>query len=128
MQRGISLNCLPPEVMARCVALILQASRLTCASASLLLFVGFAAHAHPGGLNAEGCHNNRKTGEYHCHGGAHRAAPRPVDGMIALHQAPRQNRGPSTSPTAGLPPGCFVGPRGGTYTITKSGRKNYSGC
>ena len=23
--------------------------------------------AHPGGLNAEGCHNNRKTGEYHCH-------------------------------------------------------------
>lgn len=27
-----------------------------------------------------------------------------------------------------LPPGCYVGPRGGTYTITKSGRKNYSGC
>ncbi|MFO1033502.1 MAG: YHYH domain-containing protein [Hyphomicrobiales bacterium] len=26
------------------------------------------AHAHPhGGLNAEGCHTNRKTGEYHCH-------------------------------------------------------------
>ncbi|HET7605751.1 MAG TPA: excalibur calcium-binding domain-containing protein [Sphingomicrobium sp.] len=25
------------------------------------------AQAHPGGLNAEGCHNNRKTGEYHCH-------------------------------------------------------------
>lgn len=23
--------------------------------------------AHPGGLNAQGCHNNRKTGEYHCH-------------------------------------------------------------
>ncbi|QEO24847.1 excalibur calcium-binding domain-containing protein [Xanthomonas translucens pv. undulosa] len=27
------------------------------------------AFAHPGGLNAEGCHNNRKTGEYHCHRG-----------------------------------------------------------
>ena len=26
--------------------------------------------AHPGGLNAEGCHNNRKTGGYHCHRGA----------------------------------------------------------
>jgi hypothetical protein len=26
-----------------------------------------AARAHPGGLNAEGCHTNRKTGEYHCH-------------------------------------------------------------
>jgi hypothetical protein len=23
--------------------------------------------AHGGGLNAEGCHNNRKTGDYHCH-------------------------------------------------------------
>lgn len=27
-----------------------------------------------------------------------------------------------------LPSGCYVGPRGGTYTITKSGRKNYGGC
>lgn len=27
------------------------------------------ASAHPGGLNAEGCHNNRKTGGYHCHRG-----------------------------------------------------------
>ena len=25
------------------------------------------AIAHPGGLNGEGCHNNRKTGGYHCH-------------------------------------------------------------
>lgn len=23
---------------------------------------------------------------------------------------------------------CFVGPRGGTYTITASGKKNYGGC
>lgn len=23
---------------------------------------------------------------------------------------------------------CHVGPRGGTYTITKSGKKNYGGC
>lgn len=23
--------------------------------------------AHSGGLNADGCHNNRKTGDYHCH-------------------------------------------------------------
>lgn len=36
------------------------------------------AVAHPGGLNAEGCHNNRRTGDYHCHrgssGGSRRAA------------------------------------------------------
>lgn len=25
------------------------------------------AFAHGGGLNAQGCHNNRKTGDYHCH-------------------------------------------------------------
>jgi hypothetical protein len=38
---------------------------------SSIIFSGLtglgAAEAHPGGLNAEGCHNNRKTGEYHCH-------------------------------------------------------------
>lgn len=26
-----------------------------------------SAYAHGGGLNAQGCHNNRKTGGYHCH-------------------------------------------------------------
>lgn len=32
--------------------------------------------AHPGGLNAQGCHNNRKTSEYHCHRtGAERPLP-----------------------------------------------------
>lgn len=37
-----------------------------------LLIVGFATPAagHSGGLNAQGCHNNRKTGDYHCHRGA----------------------------------------------------------
>ena len=32
--------------------------------------VGFPTEpvaGHPGGLNSEGCHNNRKTGDYHCH-------------------------------------------------------------
>jgi hypothetical protein len=33
---------------------------------SLLLAAGMAV-AHPGGLNAEGCHTNKATGEYHCH-------------------------------------------------------------
>lgn len=39
----------------------------------LLLWAGChrvpPASAHSGGLNAEGCHNNRKTGGYHCHRG-----------------------------------------------------------
>lgn len=33
-----------------------------------LFFVGSSpAFAHGGGLNSQGCHNNRKTGDYHCH-------------------------------------------------------------
>lgn len=32
--------------------------------------------AHPGGLNSEGCHNNRKTGGYHCHRGSSSAPQR----------------------------------------------------
>lgn len=27
------------------------------------------AWAHPGRTNGAGCHNNRRTGDYHCHGG-----------------------------------------------------------
>jgi hypothetical protein len=26
-----------------------------------------SAVSHPGGTNADGCHTNRQTGEYHCH-------------------------------------------------------------
>lgn len=29
--------------------------------------------AHPGGLAADGCHNDRKNGGRHCHGGATRS-------------------------------------------------------
>jgi endonuclease YncB( thermonuclease family) len=36
----------------------------------ILALVPAAAHAHGGGLNKEGCHNNRQTGDYHCHRGA----------------------------------------------------------
>ncbi len=32
-----------------------------------LLIFPYQAYSHGGGLNAEGCHNNRKTGDYHCH-------------------------------------------------------------
>ncbi|AXB75504.1 YHYH domain-containing protein [Novosphingobium sp. P6W] len=37
----------------------------------------FAADAHPGGLDAAGCHNNRKTGNYHCHRGSGGRGPAP---------------------------------------------------
>lgn len=81
-------------------------------SFALVLAGGFV-YAHSGGTDAQGCHTNRKTGDHHCHGSkgsSAAAAPQP--------SAPPQSGGPT----------CYVGPRGGTYTITKSGRKNYSGC
>lgn len=34
---------------------------------SITMLGSSTASAHPGGLNAQGCHNNRKTGDYHCH-------------------------------------------------------------
>lgn len=34
---------------------------------ALLMFVPTEALGHGGGLNKDGCHNNRKTGDYHCH-------------------------------------------------------------
>lgn len=50
--------------------------------ASLIVFAGFGTaspvHAHGGGLNAEGCHNDRKNGGYHCH----RAAAPPAQTLF----------------------------------------------
>jgi hypothetical protein len=34
-----------------------------------LLLAGSPLMAHPGGLAADGCHNDRKNGGRHCHGG-----------------------------------------------------------
>ncbi len=40
----------------------------------LILAVAAPSFGHSGGLNSQGCHNNRKTGDYHCH----RSAPPPA--------------------------------------------------
>lgn len=43
--------------------------RLLAAAALAVLVAARAApaFAHGGGLDANGCHHNRKTGDYHCH-------------------------------------------------------------
>ena len=95
--------------------------------ASLLGLISASAHAHGGGLNAEGCHNERRTGGYHCHRAPSvpRDTPRkPSEPIPPAEDARRLGGGPSSYER----PTCHVGPRGGTYTITRSGRKNYSGC
>lgn len=69
-----------------------MASRTTIRTALIagaLIAAPVAVVAHPGGLNGEGCHNNRKTGDYHCH----RAGGGSRGGGSA---APRTLRGPST--------------------------------
>jgi hypothetical protein len=148
--------------------------RTSLAVALALALAHSGALAHGGGLNAKGCHNNRKTGDYHCH-----RAP-PVAPPVQRF-APEEQRAQQLPPSAGRPQGgadvslaereraliererlliereralvggrptvpatqalvpqessrrgggptCHVGPRGGTYTITASGRKNYGGC
>ena len=40
-------------------------------------FSGLAVQAHPGGLAADGCHNDRKAGGRHCHRGTTSAPSEP---------------------------------------------------
>lgn len=96
--------------------------------AVLLLVPWASAAAHGGGLNAEGCHHNRRLGDYHCH-----RAPAVVSPAVTPQRAVPATAQSATSAGAqpvpsSTVPTCHVGPRGGTYTITKSGKKNYSGC
>lgn len=50
--------------------------RLALPLACLCLLAATESHAHGGGLNADGCHTNRKTGDYHCHRSPASGAPR----------------------------------------------------
>ncbi len=49
-----------------------KTGRVVCALMALAsaAFLLKEADAHPGALNASGCHNVRATGDYHCHAGA----------------------------------------------------------
>jgi hypothetical protein len=100
----------------------------TIYAAALAVLLAGAAHAHGGGLNSEGCHNNRKTGDYHCH----RASAALAQSTASIAPSGVQQKSGSVpnklAPQSIGAPTCYVGPRGGTYTITKSGKKNYSGC
>lgn len=64
---------------------------LLCAACSL----SSAADAHSGGLNADGCHNNRKTGDYHCH-----RAPAALKDASASYAA-RRNLAPASADSRG---------------------------
>ena len=53
------------------------------------------ALAHPGGLNSEGCHTNRKTGEYHCHGAGFRFALFKLFGLLVVRLSKSARHGVS---------------------------------
>ena len=91
-----------------------------------LLLASGIVRPHGGGLNAEGCHNNRKTGDYHCHR-APSVQRAPAESAPSRPSRLTPERQGVAQPSSDGPT-CYVGPRGGTYTITKSGKKNYSGC
>lgn len=52
-----------PAAVSRCP----DGTMVLAALLPLALLAAGSASAHGGGLNAEGCHTNRKTGDYHCH-------------------------------------------------------------
>lgn len=45
---------------------------------TVALSLPILSFAHPGRTNAQGCHNNRKTGDYHCHNSGSAKAPAKV--------------------------------------------------
>jgi len=73
------------------------------------LFVTGAAYAHPGGLNAQGCHNDRKNGGYHCH-----RAPQPSPPPRTRNDQPR-----SLLPPGGAYPNCAAARAAGAAPIQR---------
>lgn len=89
--------------------------RSTWPVVTALLFTGVVLSgppvlAHGGGLNAEGCHTNRSTGDYHCHRSpAPEYQPAPARRSWSARSAFRsQVPCPSTGRTTGRCPGYEV--------------------
>lgn len=70
--------------------------------AAALAWPAVPAGAHSGGLDKDGCHTNRKTGEYHCH----RGAPPSAAAQARPREAP-----PARLAPAHLPPANGAAPR-----------------
>ena len=80
--------------------------RLPGSIVSIVLLLGLGVPAapvaaHGGGLNAEGCHNNRKTGDYHCHRGG---TPAPSKRSYGLASSGASFRNCTAARAAGAAP------------------------
>lgn len=49
--------------------MLVMGTALTFALPAIMPYENSALLAHPGGLAKDGCHNDRKAGTRHCHGG-----------------------------------------------------------
>ena len=49
--------------------MIAQVALMILVSVSTVALTAGSVHAHGGGLDAHGCHHDRKNGGYHCHQG-----------------------------------------------------------
>lgn len=75
-------------------------SRVGAGLALLALATTSGAYAHGGGLDRNGCHTNRKTGDYHCHGAPAKPPPPPT----ANRAEPRAAATTPTEPTRVVAP------------------------
>lgn len=66
--------------------------RLACVLCMFWLLPGQVL-AHAGGLDASGCHTNRKTSEYHCHRSSASPNNRPVPQRALVDQRSRSDLG-----------------------------------
>lgn len=98
----------------------MTAIRKAIVTALLASSIG-SVFAHGGGLDANGCHFQRSTGEYHCHRGNY-VPPTPNPAW----QAPQRKAQPNQLYAPAVDNTCYTGPRGGRYRIV-NGRKRY-GC
>lgn len=60
---------------------------LPAALVVLMLAAPLAVAAHPGGTNGDGCHTNRKTGDYHCHKARGSSGARPLPATPRIWEA-----------------------------------------
>lgn len=100
----------------------------------VLLALSAGAHAQTPSILLEACNAMEPASKrLDCLRAANASAPAGQRAAVntpnaAYQRPPTAAASPSTASQTSGGQTCYVGPRGGTYTITASGRKNYSGC
>jgi len=82
----------------------------------LLLLASGGVAAHGGGLNAEGCHNDRKRGGYHCHRGPSGGSTPARGNSFAPVQSSRSN---SSGTTTGAYANCTAARAAGAAPVRR---------